>query len=517
MPTYVAGGVTATLSVSNLENSLTELKAFWQNQTKEIARVAASFNTGQPLEEKVIFAGGSNKGKLRHIGEAEDPWILVEAAEKEALLKRNLLKEASASALALAPELSTSDLQSPLETIDSPLASVSHGHPHAHPEPMKWHHRPDTVQPTHRQRAICLTVTTTPRTHISLKQTKDIAVDLKIDVFLNGDLAGVEFVNTKRSSMDNKLEFHGTRVQRQVEKPWIYDLARHTSEDEQAARAKSRWEGVSASLAEEASARRDTPCAHYLRSLSAVGLPEKFKEDAHLAIIDVIITTGNGCKYSPKKGYVDQVTRMDSKHAQSGGPDPADEGNLEQSPPRKESKIDHEPSQNQTIETEEASLPPEVAPAAELAQKRAELAINLSADPNGRLLDSIARQSPQRPPSRKAPPVQSDLSRSLSKLGESESFDLDGPDHSETEDAADSVEVPQTTTKPKKSRNSKPSHPKQERPGQKELEAFVIPEKCLESVVSYDPDPACHRQIKKIRPGMFEEDQVIVGMRFVLV
>ena len=48
------------------------------------------------------------------------------------------------------------------------------------------------------------------------------------------------------------------------------------------------------------------------------------------------------------------------------------------------------------------------------------------------------------------------------------------------------------------------------------LEAFEIPEVCRGSAVTFPKDKSAMRQIGKARGGMFKEECVVVGMRFVV-
>ncbi|KAF7197853.1 hypothetical protein HII31_00942 [Pseudocercospora fuligena] len=490
MPTFKAAGVTATLFSCELSNSIADP---FLPSAKETARVAAALRGGRKLDENPIGSDGSTRGVLRYIGEDEDmPFMMVEAGDK---LKRDQ------------PPESLPNLDSSLSSIDSPLTSLGPtptaspanaqhylGHSHAHPAPsIEPVSLPAFYRAFSSKQALRLAVKTLPNAHIytGKEKPKAVEIDIKIEVFFNGDLANSEFINTKRVSMSNERYFHGTRIDTQAEKPWVYDASAHSSiaaapanppstpgirpNAPEGGKVNSRWKQISASLTKEAFARGDTPTATYLNALAAVPIPQRLEENEQLGVIDVLVTTGKGYKYAPKKGYINRPTRMDNEKSKTRKPAVANEGDVAQMPPRKKTKLDHVPVQ--PIQPQDITMSSD--PVAELAQERADMVIDQGGDPGGHLMGTISRLSPHKPPQ--------------VRQGSSNST-ITAPSQKE-----DSVE-PEIETKEQSNGGT-----------------FVVPDSCRGSAVTYDANPACQRQVSKVRPGFFEENQVVVGMRFVVL
>ena len=345
------------------------------------------------------------------------------------------------------------------------------GHSHAHPAPSI---EPVSLPALYRafpsKQALRLAVKTLPNAHIytGKEKPKAVEIDIKIEVFLNGDLANSEFINTKRVSMSNERYFHGTRVATQVEKPWVYDASAHSPmatgpvnppntpearpNAEEGGKFNSRWKQISALLSKEAFARGDSPTASYLNALAAVPVPQRLEGDEKLGVIDVLVTTGKGYKYAPKKGYINRPTRMDSEKSKTRKPAVANEGDVAQMPPRKKIKLDHASVQRYQPQDFAASSDP----VAELAQERADMVIDQGADPSGHLTGSISRLSPHKPPQVRQGSSNSTITAPSQK--------------------GDSAE-PEIETK-------EPSNGG----------AFIVPDSCRGSAVTYDANPACQRQ-----------------------
>ncbi|EME82635.1 uncharacterized protein MYCFIDRAFT_215035 [Pseudocercospora fijiensis CIRAD86] len=492
MPTFKSAGVSATLFSCELSDSIADPIL---PSAKEAARVASALRTGRTLDEKPIGVDGGSRGVLRYIGEHEDmPLMMVEAGDH---LRRDW------------PPVSVPDLDSSLSSIDSALTSLGPtptpspanaqrylAHSHAHPAPSI-----EPVSPLSAfyrtfpsKQALRLAVKTLPAAHVytGSEKPKSIEIDLKIEVFVNGDLANSEFINTKRVSMSNERYFHGTRIDTQVEKPWVYDASAHlptatasmspkhpgprpTSED--GGEVNARWKSISSSLATEASARSDTPTGSYLDALAAVPIPHRLEGAEQLGVIDVLVTTGRGYKYAPNRGYINRPTRMDNRKSKTRKAPSGNEGDTAQQPPRKKSKLDHAP--NQLSHPQDSTISSDSV--AELAQERADMVVDQGADPGGHLMGSIARLSPHKPP-----------------------VIREGSSSSTVEQAA-------------------PNHPRDSvEPGsdvreQSNGDTFIVPDACRGSTVTYDANPACQRHVSKVRPGFFEENQVVVGMRYVVL
>ena len=173
--------------------------------------------------------------------------------------------------------------------------------------------------------------------------------DLKIEVFLNGELVSCSLVNSrprnvegaskagkgrkkdkdklnvsggKRGKRDDEDErrtvmLHGTRIHRQAERPWIYRHASDMRAGNGAASTSKLWDTVRKKLKEEACARGVnrygdmSPSAEVLLALSRLELPEHLRKQSALAVLDLAITAGKGKKYGPETAYLCVPTHMD--------------------------------------------------------------------------------------------------------------------------------------------------------------------------------------------------------------
>jgi hypothetical protein len=129
--------------------------------------------------------------------------------------------------------------------------------------------------------------------------------ELKVEVFVHGELADVVFLNKSRNSVqlhnNTMLIFHGTRVARQLERPWVYRAFQDPTQGDMT--PAQRWSSYQVSLNEEAKQRGANkygtlpPSAEFLQALSTSNLPDRLRHHKHLSVIDVVITTGKGKKF----------------------------------------------------------------------------------------------------------------------------------------------------------------------------------------------------------------------------
>ncbi|KAK5170926.1 uncharacterized protein LTR77_004070 [Saxophila tyrrhenica] len=142
--------------------------------------------------------------------------------------------------------------------------------------------------------------------------------DLKVEVFLNGELVEVRYLpgrNAKTAKLQESVRCTGTRVHRQLEKPWVYKDGLASAAP--AYEATTRWDAISRALANEAEFRgRDSlgympPSAEFLDALAAVQLPPRCQSHHGFAIIDVVVTAGRGSKYGADTAYILVPTRLD--------------------------------------------------------------------------------------------------------------------------------------------------------------------------------------------------------------
>lgn len=355
MPTYKARSVTATLHVTKLDQTLSTRAdaAKMVESVQKAKRTEEILASGDQLFERPVGADGNDRGVAGFIGEFEDlPFFLVEAGEHVVHIsqKYGIVPTIETPArLPAAPGLAKGS--SYIDTASSPLSSLGNTPSFVTPE-TSFHQasqqdqcptlsRHDSViqqtpkeqfpaasplqalpgfkqkqyprEPLEEQ-ALSLTVETgchtcPPKQHV------------KIEVFFNGTLIDTAYINTKRFTLTHgddghKHHFHGTRLHFQIEKPWIYRSADQSTQSHLT--AEERWAHVASSLAQEASSRGCDargmlpPTAEYFNALSTVSFPERLKEKAQSSIIDVVVTTGDGGKFSQNRSFVTGPLRMSS-------------------------------------------------------------------------------------------------------------------------------------------------------------------------------------------------------------
>jgi hypothetical protein len=340
MPVYRATGIKATLSTASLEDSLD--KHFLSTAIAAHKR-GSEYSAGQSavwrdLQERPLNEKRDRYGVIRFLGPHEDmPFFAVEAAE-DLHTSDNLQTQA----VEVASARSSRQSLNPGSTEDRDAFGEAQGsrgfsqdqHPaselnittEATPtrtiaarQRLKG---PDIKQITKE----AMTKEKEPRPmkesalllRIDIQEHKDklprwpravnsnAVPELKVEVFLHGELADVVFLNKSRNAVqlhdDTMLIFHGTRVARQLERPWIYQAGQSVGKGDLT--AAQRWLTCQKLLRDEAMQRGTdkygvpSPSGEFLQALSALDLPDNLQHHAHLSVIDVVITTGKGKKFS---------------------------------------------------------------------------------------------------------------------------------------------------------------------------------------------------------------------------
>ncbi|SMY23437.1 unnamed protein product [Zymoseptoria tritici ST99CH_1A5] len=393
MPTYSACGVTATLSLADLETSVTKTVDTRPGAlNRDGKRIEQVFAAGKPLLERPIGSDGSETGVMQFIGEDENlPCFVVEASEHSrprvtrdetressglpAFAPPNLRKEGSSMNMTDSPLTSLAATPS-TEARSTMLAPSRRGTPSKVAPSLAAHgtgressesfasNRIEGL-PLHQlstPQALVLEVQTCRKSFpqkINRKRGDMRFPDMKIELFLNGQLADSHFINYQRSGTDHKHKFSGTRIHKQIAKPWIYQaLGQGESSDLTAAQ---RWAGISALLVDHVKTRgvdkRDqlSPIAQYLSALSSLALPDRLKDCANLGVLDVIITTGKGSKQGPIHGYLTSPRAMLSTKYDAGTPEDINE--LEDDPFVDTQLPDHSTSATTVSSSENMSAP----------------------------------------------------------------------------------------------------------------------------------------------------------------
>ena len=147
--------------------------------------------------------------------------------------------------------------------------------------------------------------------------TENEYLDLKIDVFFNGDLCASSYI-TERARRHNSVKedlvhyYSGLRVHNRKERPWILIPTEHNPGDipersaREARKAEERLAWINRALSQYASDHRHangklSKLGVYLKNLSKQCFPEEARPYlksslTKFGVIDVIVTAGNGKK-----------------------------------------------------------------------------------------------------------------------------------------------------------------------------------------------------------------------------
>ncbi|KAI7262427.1 hypothetical protein KC352_g9748, partial [Hortaea werneckii] len=392
MPTYYSLGVTATLSVAPLADSLStvvELKG-GDEQRKDARRIEDVMANGRVLPEKPLPSPGQ-KGPQQFLGADQDmPFMMVLAGDTlKGTFKSNRnasVSESSDAAAAAAMVMLASGQQhqhsystrstqkSDTETSrparqasdeSKPSSSGKSGTKREDRGEVTFslpyrtrsiQQAPSTLRNAADPQALCLTIETFNESFLPASDRSGRSSNgkngrnnkaLKVEVFINGQLASVSFVNRRGSAVEynkNKIQFQGTRIHRQSEKPWVYtgnakmQVGQDSNDDtndslfvDEASKGNERWTKINAALEQEALARGRNdagdmpPSAEFLQALSELKVPQSVEGNESIGIIDVIVTVGTGKKYGPEHGYLSEPSRMDDNTYSilNDAPDPA--------------------------------------------------------------------------------------------------------------------------------------------------------------------------------------------------
>ena len=159
--------------------------------------------------------------------------------------------------------------------------------------------------------------------------------DIKVEVYYNGQFVESQIATRKqfissgiRGTKARIIRFTGQKVNRMIEKPWVYvppsrnheNTSRGLSDDCQGNDRDSilRWSAISKELIAEAGrneAGGRTILSEYLESLASLSIPSEVvgiqeADDLRFGVIDVIVLWGSGHKDGPDSIYLTKPTRM---------------------------------------------------------------------------------------------------------------------------------------------------------------------------------------------------------------
>lgn len=249
--------MTVSLSTCALKptvSSFTDLR-MGNEQRKDAARIQKALSSGEKLGERPIGADGSEKGIVQFIGvHGNLPLFVVEASEQlrqetsvaeqaqsqQCLVpssspltsldatptpmhdayKDSIHGQSSSSQIA-APEKSKAKAEASIEAQTKPTSRASSQQAVSAQEPtLEQALSSAGVLFAADEKALVLDIEMEHKSFLPNKGgSGSLGKDLKIEVFVNGELADVSFINARRSAVQiigDKIRFTGTRVHRQV-------------------------------------------------------------------------------------------------------------------------------------------------------------------------------------------------------------------------------------------------------------------------------------------------------------
>lgn len=258
MPTYAACGVTAHLTTCELKGTLSSYVDLRMGgeQRKDASRIQRALSRGEKLGERIIGSDGSETGVVQFIGAHQDiALVVVEAGEqlrgdnvtKKAAIRKPLQKrDRTSSGLQSSSDSPLTSLgETPTPTRDTlpnvamgstaakpqrkskptaKAAAAAKGKPQQPAASTEQHILEQALQNAtpyslDGQQALVLDIEMDHGTFLPAKGSASLGKDLKVEIFVNGELADISFINARRSAVQiigDKLRFSGTRMHRQV-------------------------------------------------------------------------------------------------------------------------------------------------------------------------------------------------------------------------------------------------------------------------------------------------------------
>ena len=318
MPTSNSTGITASLVVAELAGTLSdgiELR-MGADQREDAERIKHQLLHGCTLEER---AGPNHSmvGVLQFVGDERDMALFV----VEAGCLTNLGSQPMIESTCITQSLDDTNPTSKEEVAQEVFTRKKKT---GNSKRSSHHNETALTTPTPKQKQTpCHAITFDKPLALSLKveyadfiRRKDMrGKDLKIEVFLNGQLMDVTFESLRHTKARGDPLYSGQRVHRQAEKPWIY--VPDTASSNNHGVANKRWANISQALEEEASQRGTDQSgqrpisAQFLIALARMQLLDSIgAKSENFAVIDVIITAGKGHKHGAETSYITSPTRL---------------------------------------------------------------------------------------------------------------------------------------------------------------------------------------------------------------
>lgn len=355
MPTYNALGISASLLVTDLDKTLSDeiVLRMGASQQKDAKRIESALSKGRALVEQPLASNDSKVGVLQLVGDYEDMALFaVEAGgaqnEHDGDVKHDITEQGNPLKESDLELMSTNDATLSLfsPTQDAPMRKSSKSSftskniindGNSYPDALSTganfktsdkiacpkavlsgdQMRPGFSQNPTKQLALCLKVDCAKFYEHDNKELRLLGgKDIKFEVFINGQLVDVAFESSRPGKRNGILQFHGTRIHRQSEKPWIYE----SPASESSSACDQRWVNINQLLKQEASTRgvnkqNERPLtAQFLTTLARSQLPATVRaKGRRFAVIDLVITAGRGRKFGAETTYITEPSRLLNK------------------------------------------------------------------------------------------------------------------------------------------------------------------------------------------------------------
>jgi hypothetical protein len=326
MPTYTSTGIGASLIVAELSGTVCDniQLRMGPDQQEEAQRIKLQLLNGHTLQERPIGQNNSMVGVLQFVGDERDMALFaVEAGEPGG---GSLGSLCSPTNVEPPPESASSFISQTFA--DSTPASLVEPAQASSGSKKKKKASNNGRSSNHDQTA---PTAPTPKRTIAfdeplalslkldcgafIKSTDMQGKDLKVEIFLNGQLVAVTFESKRSARSKGKFLYSGKRFHRQAEKPWIYVPG--TASNNTGGLAAERWANISQELEKEASHRGkhragERPLsAQFLVALARLQLPDSIgARSGNFAVFDVVITAGQGGKHGAGTSYITEPTRL---------------------------------------------------------------------------------------------------------------------------------------------------------------------------------------------------------------
>jgi hypothetical protein len=332
MPTYTSTGIGASLIVAELDGTLSDeiQLRMGADQQEEAERIKHQLLNGRTLQERPFDNNRSMVGVLQFVGDERDMALFsVEAGESGSgslgSLPTNVEPTLATASTIISHSLADSNPTSMVEPAQPGASRKKKKRKIGNDERSSDHDQIIllTTPPPNPKQSQLRTVTFDEPLALSLKvdceefiKSDDMqGKDLKIEVFLNGQLVDVTFENGRQPKSKGRYLYSGKRFHRQAEKPWIYVPG--TASSNNGGLASECWANISQTLEDEAAQRgmdqkgQRPLSAQFLMALARLQLPDSVSaRSGHFAVIDVVITAGKGHKYGSETSYITAPTRL---------------------------------------------------------------------------------------------------------------------------------------------------------------------------------------------------------------